>query len=454
MNVFKPSFKVLKQFYREPDKNLKLILSHFLDRDTGSAHAGITRTVYGVVRNEGVLDYIITAVSTRKPAKMETDVLIVLRIAIYLLIFSDSYPDYAVVNEAVQSVRGRAKGFVNAVLRKCSGEKERIGTMGETIKELDIRYSMSPVSMDHLRMLAADTGSDADTDSRLLAYLDYLNREPVFHIRVNTKDFLPSEVKAVLADDVVELDALKPFFSFEVRGPAAPLMGLLKHKKYFYFQDTASQMVSIITSHYAKEAVLDCCAAPGTKSVTLSLLRPELKIYANDINARRIMLLNDFLVGYGLQNIYPLVSDVKRLGLGENVDFVILDAPCTSSGTVRKNPDLKLKIDKERVKKNAREQYEILKSVIHRFPRAYILYSVCSFIKDETEDVLKAVIEGRVGESSGAGMEVVDLSGFLDDYGFNYKKGEYGYYLLPDEVLNNDLFYLCLICLRRPGGAF
>jgi 16S rRNA C967 or C1407 C5-methylase (RsmB/RsmF family) len=176
---------------------------------------------------------------------------------------------------------------------------------------------------------------------------------------------------------------------------------------------------------------------------------PRWKIYANDIIAKRITLLNNFLAGYGLQNIYPVVSDVKRLELSEelreNVDFVILDAPCTSSGTVRKNPDLKLKIDKDRVQKNAREQYDILKSVIARFPRSYILYSVCSFIKDETEDVLKAVIEGGVGESSGTPVEVMDLAGLLDDYGFTYKKGEYGYYLLPDQVLNNDLFYVCLL---------
>ena len=442
MDIIGLSFTVLKRFYKTPEKNLKLILSDFLDREAGEAHPGITRTVYGVIRQERNLDYIIEQFAGRKPDKIETDVLILLRIGVYLLIFSDSYRDYAVVNEAVHLTKKKAKGFVNAILRRCGREKDNIHTMLDTIKDPHIRYSISPLLIDNLKSISADLTAD----------LDYLNQVPLFHVRVNTntntKDFGYNEIKEVLTHEGVNVRELKSFSSFEVKGAGGSgtkLINLLKKKKHFYFQNTGSQLISIIASEFSKEAVLDCCAAPGTKSVTLSLLRPELKIYANDINAKRIMLLKDFCDAYGLKNIKPIVSDVKRLGLKNKFDFVILDAPCTSAGTLRKNPDLKLKINLSLVKKNAENQLDILRSIINNYSNIYVLYSVCSFIADETEDILDRVISQREQACQFPPIEIVDLSAILDDTCFKYKKGTYGFYLLPDDVLNNDLFYISLL---------
>ncbi len=442
MDIFKPSFVVLKRFHKTPGKNLKLILSDFLDREAGEAHQGITRTVYGVIRQERSLDYIIEQFAGRKSVQIETDILILLRIGIYLLIFSGSYPDHAVVNEAVHLTKGKAKGFVNAILRRCGRDKDNIHSMLETIKEPHIRYSISPLLVKNLKSISTDLTAD----------LDYLNQAPLFHVRVNTNtstnDFGYDEVKEVLIHEGVNVRELKSFNSFEVKGSGGSgtkLINLLKKKKHFYFQNTGSQLISIIASQFSREAVLDCCAAPGTKSVTLSLLRPELKIYANDINVKRITLLKDFCEGYGLQNIKPIVSDVKRLGLKKKFDFIILDAPCTSAGTLRKNPDLKLKINLSLVKKNAENQLDILQSIIKNYSNIYVLYSVCSFIADETEDILDRITRRREQACRFPTIEIVDLSAILDGYCFKYKKGTYGFYLLPDPVLNNDLFYISLL---------
>lgn len=435
MDILKPSFKLLKQYYKAPGKNLKQLLSNFLDRDTGEAHSGITRTVYGVVRRELTLNFILQQLSRRKPGKIETDVLILLRIAIYLLIYSDSYPDYAVVNEAVQLTKDKAKGFVNAVLRKCAGDKHSIKAALETIREPHINYSISPLLIDHLKAISTD----------VTPVLEYLDREPVFHIRTNQNDFDYEEVKEVLAREQLVFKELKSFNSFEVEGAGGSgtrLRRLLKEKKYFYFQDTASQLISIIAAQFSREAVLDCCAAPGTKSVTLSLLKPQLTIYANDINVKRILLLKDFCRDYQLKNIFPLVSDIKIPCSKKKFDFVLLDAPCTSSGTLRKNPDLKLKINRDLVRKHAENQYRMLRSVIDMVSNGYILYSVCSFIKDETEDVLEKVANLKT-------WEIIDLSGILEDYGFKYKRARYGFYLLPDTTLNNDLFYISLLRIKK-----
>ncbi len=436
MDILKYSFRFLKMFSMAPGKNLKLLLSDFLDKNTGQSHQGITRAVYGVIRRESALDYVIRQLSRRTSGKIDVDVLILLRIGIYLLVYSQSYPDYAVVNEAVRMTRRRSKGFVNAVLRRCAGEKEIIIAMLEHIREPHIKYSTAPLLIDYLKLITPD----------LNAALEYLDREPVFHIRIDRNNFAYDEVKEVLSQAGLVFKELKPFDSFEVEGAGGSgvrLKNLLKEAEYFYFQNTASQLVSIIASKYAANTVLDCCTAPGAKSVTLSLLNPGLKIIANDIDAQRLLMVKEFCSAYGIANIKPIVSDVRALCFKGHFDLVILDAPCTSSGTLRKNPDLKLKITRELVDKNAENQYRLLQSVFKNLSTGYILYSVCSFITDETEGVLGRTMQDIQGAENN--IAIIDLSPILEEYRFAYKKGEYGFYLLPNEELNNDLFYLSLL---------
>lgn len=442
MDTLKHSFKFLKQFYITPDKNLKLLLSNFLDMNPIESHQGITRTVYGVVRKELVLDTIISRLTRRTSGKIETDVLILLRISIYLLIYSKSYPDYAVVNEAVRLSKRRSKGFVNAVLRRCARERDSIVSMVDRIQDPHIKYSMANILIDYLKTIYADITHITD----VTLPLEYLDREPVFHIRRNSKLFSYDELKEVLGGAGLLFKELKRFDSFEVAGfggSGGRLRQLLKEAEYFYFQNTASQLVSIIASRYAVDTVLDCCTAPGAKSVTLSLLNPNLKIIANDIDERRLLMVKEFCTAYGIQNIKPVISDIKTLCFKGHFGMAILDAPCTSSGTLRKNPDLKLKITHELVKKNAENQYAMLEKVLKNLSADYILYSVCSFIADETEHVLERIFQSS--QSSERVFEIIDLSAILEEYGFTFKKGKYGFYLLPNEELKNDLFYLSLL---------
>jgi 16S rRNA (cytosine967-C5)-methyltransferase len=310
---------------------------------------------------------------------------------------------------------------------------------------LAVVYSISDVLVDNLRLIS----------SQLEADLAYLNREPLFHLRVNTKDFEYAGVKRMLADHGVDFRELEHFQSFEIKETRRVLHRLIRERP-FYFQNTGSQVVSIIAGRFAGRGVLDCCAAPGTKSVTLSLLNPRLTIYANDINRKRVNLMRDFLGRYRFTNILPLVSDAACpvIRRGTAIDFVIVDAPCTSSGTLRKNPDLKLKIDHDMVSRNAEIQYAMMASLIKHVSGGsafrYLLYSVCSFIREETEGIMENVFQGLPGADR---FKTVDLSGLLEEYGFNYKKGNYGYYLLPSDELNNDIFYIVLL-KRCPSGNF
>ncbi|MCP4149443.1 MAG: hypothetical protein GY757_16975, partial [bacterium] len=307
--------------------------------------------------------------------------------------------------------------------------------------------------------------------------LAYLNREPVFHIRVNRRLATFEDVKRLLqlqepGDASGKPEAsenvckeLEAFDSFEVTGSAARLKRRLTAgeentgstsnddndgndgSNAFYFQNTASQLVSMISARFAAKKVLDCCAAPGSKSITLALLRPDLEIAANDINGNRLKLLTDFCENCGLDNIRTDVVDAKLAQPGGDTDFIILDAPCSSVGTVRKNPDLKLKLTTDVVKKNAEEQTAILSSLLNNWlansptnaNAGYFLYSVCTFTPEETENCIAGVLNSQER------LAIEDLSAILDEFGFKYKKAKHGVYLLPDEALNNDLFYLALL---------
>jgi 16S rRNA C967 or C1407 C5-methylase (RsmB/RsmF family) len=117
--------------------------------------------------------------------------------------------------------------------------------------------------------------------------------------------------------------------------------------------------------------------------------------------------------------------------------MIILDAPCTSSGTLRKNPDLKLKIHRETIHRNRELQLRMLNSIRDHFPATTVLYSVCSFIRDETESLLQAFFNQ-------AKPKTENIQKILKGLGFRCHQGEYGTYLMPTPALNNDIFYISL----------
>ncbi len=242
----------------------------------------------------------------------------------------------------------------------------------------------------------------------------------------------------MLIEFKIDFKELQAFQSFEVKAYGKIIKELLK-ERFFYVQNTASQVVAVIASSFARGTVMDCCAAPGTKTATLRLLRPGLKIFANDISPQRVQIMKEFIEYFGLKEISILISDIRNRAIKREFEFIMVDAPCTSAGTLRKNPDLKLKIDTQMVEKSAWRQLEILQSLIPCIRQGgYLLYSVCSFVKEETEDILDQFNDCEE-------FAPIDLAGILDEYGFKYYRGEWGFYLLPNTYLNNDLFYISLL---------
>ena len=138
MNILKPSFNILRSFFENRDQNLKLKISRYLNKTPEISRNEVTRIVYGIARKEKLIEHILGRFTTRKISGIDKKTRILLYIGIYLICFSRSYPDYAVVNEIVDLAERRAGGFLNAVLRKVSMEQPNMEKIINSIKDLNI----------------------------------------------------------------------------------------------------------------------------------------------------------------------------------------------------------------------------------------------------------------------------------------------------------------------------
>ena len=126
MNFLTPAAAVLRDYYQEPANQPRMLLTHFLRDYAGDDKNALTRTVYGVVRKDIALEHVIGLFLKNKSQKPSLPTHVLLKIAVFLLLFSDSYPEYAVVNEAVNAAAAKEKPFVNAVLRQLLRRKQEI----------------------------------------------------------------------------------------------------------------------------------------------------------------------------------------------------------------------------------------------------------------------------------------------------------------------------------------
>jgi len=431
LNILNPSFDILNRYFNNRNLNLKLILSRYLKKNPEPNLNEITRIVYGIVRRERLIEYIASKFVKKKLSKTDSKTKILLLIGIYLICFSKSYPSYAIVNEIVSTAPEHSKKFLNAVLRKIDSQSENIELIVGNIKDSEIKYSVSKYILDNLRSIIPNTEE----------LLEYLDSEPVFQIRISSnKTDIENSIKK-LREHNIRFKLIEKINSFEIKDAGEVVKKIIPSNQ-FYFQNSGSYCVSYLASLFSKKRVLDCCAAPGTKSITLSLLRPDINIISADISSKRLRLLGTFLKKNKNTNIDLVAGDINVPPFQNIFDTVIVDAPCSSAGTLKKNPDLKMKLNYEIIKTNSDKQIEILNSVLSWVnSETVILYSVCSFITDETESVLKTCIHA-IGEKN---IVILDVANILSSLGFNIKRGKFGVFLLPHPKLNNDLFYISAI---------
>jgi 16S rRNA (cytosine967-C5)-methyltransferase len=252
------------------------------------------------------------------------------------ILFMDDVPDYAAVNESVSMVPMGRRKFVNAILRNIGRQKEQI------LKGYDVKQDFPEW---FVKRWEKRLGKDLET------FLKDLNSKPSFYS--------------------VDPD------SYEIEK--------VEEKSDGYIMDYASFQVARIAGDCMPMSVIDCCAAPGGKTFSLSGKYPDAKIFSVEKNPDRFDVLKKNVSRLGLGNVECVNSDILEMDTEAKFDLVLLDAPCSALGTIKRHPEVRWLRDEQEIGRNAKRQFEMLKKVSKMMAEGgRLIYSVCSLEPEET----------------------------------------------------------------------
>ncbi len=346
----------------------------------------------GCLRNKMRLEFYLSKLSNRKIEKIDVELKWIILIALYQLIFLDKVAEYAAVNEAVSLCKNIRKkswgGFVNGVLRNFIRENKK---NGYEIKNPSIKFS-NPEWL-------TNKWIEIFGEEKIFRILEWNNSVPSqFGLILKSPDFVLEEFSntatAVLSpefgENILKIKKISNFLSSKSF-----------KKGFLYLMDPWSAKVAnqLPLEKNKNLKVLDMCAAPGGKSIAIAS-HENVNIIAADNSKPRINILNENLKRCQLNNIeienIDSLKSSKIFGK-EKFDAVLLDAPCSSTGVIHRHPEIRYKIRPTSFEIQSKLQKALLKEAINCVKLGgYILYSTCSFMPEENEEVVKTVLTDKI----------------------------------------------------------
>ena len=362
------------------------------ERDLSGPDRDLLREiVFGVLRNRSALDSELASVSRAPLARLAPDLREILEVALYQIRRLDRVPTYAAVDEAVRHARAsggeRAAKLVNAVLRRLADHAAPAARSATSAAEL-ARETSHPEFL--VRRWMKRFGGE--TTCRIL---DADNAASGMDLLVNPRRTNRETLREGLAGEgvVTEPSSISPLGLSVVSGN--PLGSRLLSEGHFTVQDVGAQALALLLP--PGDLLVDLAAAPGGKSFaalafgttrrTISLDRSTIRLARFAGNARRL----------GMPEARAVAADFLAPPLPTGrFDRVLLDAPCSGTGTLRKNPEIRYRIDPGGIEKLARAQSRALFSAADLLaPGGYLLYATCSLEAEENERVVAQVLSER-----------------------------------------------------------
>ena len=373
-----------------------IALNNHITRLRPNAHSFVRELTYGVLENKMLLDYIIDQLVPTGSAKLKASDRIILRMGIYQLGYMDSVPEYAAVNESVNLAkkycRGR-EGFINASLRSYIREKYRItlpDRSEDEIKHLSIKYSYEPWIIELWL-------EQYDMDF-VEALLKAGNCTPPLVVRANWLKTLREELirRLEASGCIVEKGKLYEDALHIKKGGA-----LIDTKMYkdglFSLQDEASMLVAAMLNPKHGDLIMDVCAAPGGKTMAIAeRMNNKGKIIASDIYMRKLNNIVDNAKRLGVTIVETRTWDATKIdsGMIEKADRVLVDAPCTGLGVVRRKPEIKYKKRSSEMDSLPAKQLQILfASSKYVKTGGVLVYSTCTINPDENQRVIEQFLK-------------------------------------------------------------
>ena len=392
------AFDILRRVYAEDAYAAPLIAALPLTTLAGDDRRLAQELTLGVLRWQSALDYFVERYSGRPLKKLDLAVLIALRLGLYQLRFLSRVPASAAVNESVNLVkRARAASaapMINAVLRRAARQLDELP--GASIAEPLERFA---VETSHPRwLLERWIAAFGEEEARHLALAN--NQPPPLAFRVNTRRAAVDEIIAALQSTGLRL---RPSSiargAFVVEAGQAAALAQAAESGEIYIQDEASQMVSLLLDPQSGERILDLCAAPGSKSSHLAALAGASGwVMACDIHPHRLATLAATCKRLGIESIAPVALDATRelplLDSAPLFDRVLIDAPCSGTGTLRRNPEIKWRLAASDLERLAGVQLSLLRQATVALKQGgRLVYSTCSIEREENEAVIHSFLE-------------------------------------------------------------
>lgn len=341
--------------------------------------------VYGVLRHRTRIDRALAVHANLK--KTPPKVVTALRIAAYQLLFLDRIPGHAAVNDAVAAARAvggpKVGGFANAVLRKLSTQGEPPLPDGD----LSIEASLPAWIVDELVRAAGDRAGDI---ARAMA------QPAPLVARVNRLRATRETLIGELEGQGITATPLDAPMALRLEGAGDPSKQPSFVAGRWTVQDLGAQHVALAARPRAGQKILDACAGVGGKSTHLAeLTEDKAVIDAADLSATKLGLAGETAQRLGLTSIRRVTCDLldPDAPLATDYDLIILDAPCSGLGVLRRHPDAKWRMQASDVPRLADLQRQLLDAVVPRLrPGGTLVYSVCTFTKAEGPDQIAALV--------------------------------------------------------------
>ena len=399
------AFDILIRVERDSSYASELLHSRSYDRLTALDHSLATELVMGVLRWRSLLDSQIAEISAQPLSKLDLEILTALRLAVYQLGWLSRVPARAAINESVELVKRARKRsaapFVNAVLRKLAAS------------DIGHQPSQSSLNGSSAEGLAANSAHPLwlverwthafgfDSARRICEYDQSI---PTTAIRIRHP-----EAEAQLKAEGFELDpgALLSSARRVLRGDITKSAAFQAGS--FVIQDEASQLVAALVGRGAN--ILDCCAAPGGKTLAIADRNSIASIAAVDLHPHRARLLqkllhgNDPAVEPQTGNIKVVAADARNLPFVTKFNRILADVPCSGTGTLARNPEIKWRLMPEDLIDLQSRQIAILRSAMTQVTEGgRLIYSTCSLEREENEDVVE------LSMSQDSSFRVIDCS--------------------------------------------
>jgi 16S rRNA (cytosine967-C5)-methyltransferase len=354
-----------------------------------------TALVLGVLRWQIQLDQQLRSFLSKPNAKLDPEVVIALRLGAFQLLHLDRIPARAAIDESVELTKQAghrfAAGLVNAVLRKLAERPvdQGLTSPNKNLVGQGISPDLSPAVAGHPNWMVARWARFFGADAAGVI-CHHNQSQPTLAIRLATPEAEAELLEAGISlEPGALLTAARIVTAGEVMATTAFREGLV------HIQDEGSQAVAEVAGK--GRTILDCCAAPGGKTLILAERNPEARIVACEASASRLEQLWGRMAGLG-KRIECRLADATALSFEYEFDVVLADVPCSGTGTLGRNPEIRHRLRPEDLPRQAERQRAILSSALRAVrPGGRVVYSTCSLEPEENELVIAAVVSETSG---------------------------------------------------------